>query len=75
MYLQREVRVHRMIRQLVPQLSECCPGDILVLLLGETNLMRKLKIYGPKINRPRKAVVGLARRTRSRRWLVTLLIL
>ena len=65
-----------MIRQLVPALSGCWPGDILVvLLLGETNLTRKLKIYGPKINRCRKAVVGLARRTRSRHWLVTLVFL
>ena len=50
--------------------------DILVvLLLGETNLTRKLKIYDPKINRSRKAVVGLARRTRSRHWFVTLVLL
>ena len=63
MYLQRERRVHRRIRQLVPALSGCWPGEILViLLLGETNLTRKLKIYGPKINRSRKAVVGLASR-------------
>ena len=56
-----------MIRQLVPALSGCWPGDVLVvLLLGETNLTRKLKIYGPKINRLRKAAEGLARRTRSR---------
>ena len=76
MYLWRDVRVHRMIRQLVPALAGCWPGDILVvLLLGETNLTRKLKIYGPKINRSRKAVVGLARRTRSRHWLVTLVFL
>ena len=41
--------------------------DILVvLLLGETNLTRKLKIYGPKFNRDRTAAEGLARRTRSR---------
>ena len=67
MYLQREMRVHRMIKQLVLALSGCWPGDILVvLLLGETNLTRKLKIYGPKINRCRKAAGGLARRTRSR---------
>ena len=67
MYLQREVNVHRMIRQLVSALSGCWPGDILViLLLGETNLTRKLKIYGPKINRHRTAAEGLARRTRSR---------
>ena len=47
MYLQREVTVHRMIRQLVSALSGCWPGDILViLLLGETNLTRKLKING-----------------------------
>ena len=38
--------------------------DILVvLLLGETNLTRKLKVYGPKINRHRKAAEGLARKT------------
>ena len=44
------------------------PGDILVvLLLRKTNLTRKLKIFGPKINRSRKAAEGLARRTRSRR--------
>ena len=65
-----------MIRQLVPALSGCLSGDILViLLLGEANLTRKLKIYGPKINRSRKAVVGLARRTRSRHWFVTLVFL
>ena len=67
MHLQREMRVRRMIRQLVLALSGCWLGDILVvLLLGETNLTRKLKIYGPKINRLRKAAEGLARRTRSR---------
>ena len=66
MHFPREMRVHRMIRQLVLALSGCWPGDILVLLLGETNLTRKLKIYGPKINRLRKAAEGLARRTRSR---------
>ena len=52
------------------------PGDILVLLLlGETNLTRKLKIFGPKINRSRKAAEGLARRTRSRHWFLTLVFL
>ena len=67
MHLQREMRVHRMIRQLVPALSGYWPGDILVvLLLGETNLTRKLKMYDPKINRNRKAAKALARRTRSR---------
>ena len=76
MHLQREMRVHRMIRQLVLALSGCWPGDILVvLLLGETNLTRKLKIYGPKINRSRKAAGGLARRTRSRHWFVILVFL
>ena len=76
MHLQREMRVHRMIRQLVPALSGCWLGDILVLLLfRETDLTRKLKIYDPKINRSRKAVVGLARRTRSRHWFVTLVFL
>ena len=49
--------------------------SLVVLLLGETNLTRKLKIYSPKINRLRKAVVGLARRTRSRHWFVTLVLL
>ena len=74
MHLRREVRVHRMIRQLVPALSGCWPGDILViLLLGETNLTRK--IHGPKINRSRKAVVGLARRTKPRHWFMTLVFL
>ena len=64
-----------MIRQLVPALSGCWLGDIfVVLLLGETSL-RKLKIYGPKINRSRKAVVGLSRRTRSRHWFMTLVFL
>ena len=76
MYLQREVNVHRMIRQLVSALSGCWPGDILViLLLGETNLRRKLKIYGPKVDRSRKAAEGLARRTRSRHWFLTLVFL
>ena len=71
MYLWRDVRVHRMIRQLVPALSGCSPGDILVaLLLGETNLMRKLKIYYPKINSSRKAAVELATRTKSRHLFV-----
>ena len=60
------MRVHRMIRQLVLALSGCRSWDGLVLLLGETNLTRKLKIFGPKINRSRKAAEGLARRTRSR---------
>ena len=73
MPLRRAVRVHRVIRQLVPALSGCWPGGILVvLLLGETNLTRKLKIYGQKINRSRKAAEGLARRTRSRHWFVIL---
>ena len=66
MHLRRAMRVRR-IRQLVLVLSEHWPGDIFViLLLGETNLTRKLRIYGPKINRSRKAAVGLARRTKSR---------
>ena len=66
MHLWREIGVHRMIRQVVPAFSGCWLGDILVvLLLGETNSTRKLKIYGPKINRSRKPAEGLAR-TRSR---------
>ena len=72
----REMRVHRMIRQLVPALCWCWLGNILViLLLGETNLTRKLKIYGPKSNRSRKAAEVLARRTRSRHWSMTLVFL
>ena len=67
MHLRRERRVHRMIRQLVSASSGCCPGDVfVVLLLGEGNLTRKVKIFGPKINRSRKAARWLARRTRSR---------
>ena len=63
MHLQREMRVHKMIRQLVLALSMYCLGDILViLLLGETNLTRKLKIFGSKINRSRKAAEGIARK-------------
>ena len=73
MHLWREVRVLRMIRQLVLAVSVCWLEDILViLLLGETNLTRKLKIYGPKINRSRKAAEAPARRTRSRHWFMTL---
>ena len=35
------------------------PGDILVVLLfGETNLTRKLKIHGPKINEVGKLLGG-----------------
>ena len=67
MHLWREMRVHRLIRKLVLALSGCWPGDIFVEpLLGETNLTRNLKIYGPKINRCRKAAEGLTRGTRSR---------
>ena len=63
MHLQREMRVHRMIRQLVLELSGCWLRDILVVLLfGKTNLTRKLKIFGPKINRTRKAAEGIARK-------------
>ena len=76
MHLGLEVRVHRMIRQLVPALPGCWLGDILVvLLLGETNLTRKLKIHDPKINRSRKAAEALARRSRSRHWFMTLVFL
>jgi len=75
MHLQREMTVHRMIRQFVSALSGSWLGDILVLLLGETNITRKLKIYGPKINRSRKAAVWLARKTRSRHWFMTLVFL
>ena len=65
-----------MIRQLVLALSGCWPGDILiVLLLGETNLTRKLKIYDPKINRSRKSAEALVRRIRSRHWFMTLVFL
>ena len=36
--------------------------QLVVLLLGETNLTRKLKIFGSKINRSRKATEGIARK-------------
>ena len=76
MHLQREVRILRMIRQLVLAVSVRWLEDILVILLhGGTNLTRKLKIYGPKINRSRKAAVVPARRTRSRHWFVALVLL
>ena len=59
MHLWREMRVHRLIRQFVLALSGCWPGDILVVLLfGETNLTRKLKIHGPKINEVGKLLGG-----------------
>ena len=75
MHLRRPVRVHR-IRRLVLGLSGLWPEDMLViLLLGETNLTRKLKIYGSKINRSRNASEALARRTRSRHWFMTLVFL
>ena len=75
MHLRRPVRVHR-IRRLVLGLSGLCPEDMLViLLLGETNLTRKLKIYGSKINRSWNASEALARRTRSRHWFMTLVFL
>ena len=43
--------------------------------LEETNLTRKLKIHGPKIERSRKSPEELARRTRTRHWVVTLVFL
>ena len=49
-------------------LEVCC-------ILEETNLTRKLKINGPKIERSRKAPKVLARRTRTRHWVVTLVFL
>ena len=48
---------------------------VLAYYLEKKNLTRKLKIYGPKINRSRKAVVWLARKTRSRHWFMTLVFL
>ena len=75
-HLWREMRVHRLIRKLVLALSGCWPGDIFVEpLLGETNLTRKLKIYGPKINRRGKAAEGLARRSKSRHSFTILVFL
>ena len=50
-------------------------GDILVPLLGEINLTRKLEIYDAKVNRSRKAAEALAGRSRSRHWFVTLVLL
>ena len=44
-------------------------------ILEETNLTKKLKVYGPKIKRSRKAAQVLARRTRARHWFVTLVFL
>ena len=49
-------------------LEICC-------ILEETNLTRKLKIHGPKIERSRKAPEVLTRRTRARHWVVTLVFL
>ena len=46
-------------------LEICC-------ILEDTNLTRKLKVRGPKINRSRKVAQGLTRRTRTRHWFVTL---
>ena len=57
MHLRREMRVHRMMRQLVLVLSGYWLGDILViLLLGETNLTRKLKINGQGLREVAKLV-------------------
>ena len=76
MHLQRKMRVHRTIRQLVLALSVCWLRNILlILLLEETNSTRKLKIFGLKMNRCRKAAEGLARRTRSRPWFMTFVFL
>ena len=49
-------------------LEICC-------ILEETNLTRKLKIHGPKIERSGKAPEELARRTRTRHWVMTLVFL
>ena len=71
-----------MIGLLVSASSGCWSGNILVVLpleicwiLEETNLTRKLKVRGPKINRSRKVAQGLTRRTRTRHWFVTLVFL
>ena len=79
MHLQREKKVHGMIRWLVSSLSRCCQGIFLsyyhweiCCILEQTNLTRKVEVRGPKINRSRKAAQGLARRTRARHWFVTL---
>ena len=73
MHLQRAIRITQLV---LAALSGCWLGDILVvLLLGETNLTTKLKMYDPKININRKAAKALARRTRSRHWFVTLALL
>ena len=44
-------------------------------ILEETNLTRKLKKHGPKLNRSRKTAEGLTRRTKTRHWSVTLVFL
>ena len=49
-------------------LEVCC-------ILEETNLTRKLKIHGPKIERSRKAPEELARRIRTRHWFVMVVFL
>ena len=68
-----------MIRLLVSASSRCWSGNILGVLpleicciLEETNLARKVKVHGPKINRSRKAAQGLTRRARTRHWFMTL---
>ena len=66
-HLQGQMRGHGMIGLLVSASSGCWSGNILVVLpleicwiLEETNLTRKLKVRGPKINRSRKAAQGLS---------------
>ena len=59
MHLWRERKIHRMIRHLVLASSGRWPGDILVvLLLGKTNLTRKLKIYFPRLIEVEKLLWG-----------------
>ena len=55
--------------------SCCTTSGRLSCILEERNLTRRLRIYGPKINRSRKAAKRLARRTRTRCWSVMVVFL
>ena len=65
MCLRREMRAHGMTGWLVSASSGCWPEIFLsnyhleiCCILEETNLTRKLKTYGPKMNRNRKTAQG-----------------
>ena len=78
MHLRREMRVHGTIRRHVSASSGCWPGNILVKLsLGDLLYSRRNKLNKKvkDINRSRKAAGELARRTRARHWVMTLVFL